>query len=440
MSRVHTLLIQGQGARFLDGASEALVPCDPAALRDVLPRRARVQLVLADAAVHCAEVPFLARRERRDVARRLAREAGFPAGAAHCVDRDPHAEGGHVLWLASCPRRELDPWLEALREAGATVLFAVPWQRALAAAGLDGGASTLFLLVERGEARLVFFRGLGLRFARTFRLPDLDQGREDALFELSRLAADELTLLLHFLQQKHRHAPPAALSIVGLPAQALPALEALDLECAVLSPDLGGFLARGADRERQRGGGLDLVPAEVREARRTAALRAVVRGAVAGTLLLGAGARVFLERHERTLTREAQDAETAAAKRQALARDGEEAARQRLGLLRLRRAEERQAREAGELERLGLRFLRAAEGVDLRKVEIAQDPAHDLVHRFTVEGNARTGRLFSLGFLAAYVRRVEAEPGLKLEPLKEVAVEDGQGQAQTNFRLEGTAP
>lgn len=448
MTGVFSLLVRDQGARLLNGAGEAMgeVPCEAGALREILPPRARVRLILAGAGlgVLCAEVPYLSPQERRDVARRLAGEAGLPAGAAHCLERDPQAAGGHVLWMAGYPRAELDGWLEALRGAGATPVGAVPWQRALAAAGLGDRPSTLFLVMERGEARLVYFRGRGLRFMRAFPLPPelaQDPPAEDALRELSRLAGEELSLLLHFLQQKHRGALPAALSIVGLPAEALPALEALDLDLTVLSPDLGAFLVRGADLEGQRKVGLDLVPQEIRDARRAALLRAVVRGGVAASLLLGAGAKGFLVHHERVLTREALEAEASAERRKALERAGEEAARLRFGLLRVRRAEERQVREVEELEQLGLRLMRASEGMELRKVEILQDPANDLVHRFSVEGTSRSGRLFSLGFLAAYVRRVEEHPGLKLEPLKDVAVEDGGAdRALATFRLAGTAP
>ncbi|BDU72205.1 hypothetical protein METEAL_13790 [Mesoterricola silvestris] len=440
MNPVHTLLIQEGGARLLDGSGGAPVPCEAAALREALPAGARVQLILAGSAVHCAEVPFLPPRERRDVAARLAREAGLPGDAVPFLERDDHADGGHLLWLAAFPHRELEAWLEALAGAGATVLCALPWQRAVAAEGLDGGPSALFLLADRDEARLVYFRGRGPRFARTFRLPSATAFPGEALPALSRLAAEELTLLLHYLRQKHRDAPPARLTVVGLPEEALPTLEALDLELSVVPGGLDGFLARGADRARLERGGLDLLPPGLREARRIAALRTVVRVAVAGALVLGAGTQVFLARHERTLAREVVAAEAAARRREALARDGDAAARQRFGLLRLRRAEERQRREAAELERLGLRILRASEGVDLGRVEIGQDPANDLVHRFTVEGTARTGRLFSLGFLAAYVRHVEEEPGLKLEPLKDITVGDDPGAAQAKFRLTGTAP
>ena len=75
---------------------------------------------------------------------------------------------------------------------------------------------------------------------------------------------EELSLLLQFLQQKHRGLAPTALLAVGLPEAAVPGLEAvgraLGLPFTSLGPDLDAFLAEGADRERRRRGGLDLSP------------------------------------------------------------------------------------------------------------------------------------------------------------------------------------
>jgi hypothetical protein len=123
----------------------------------------------------------------------------------------------------------------------------------------------------------------------------------------------------------------------------------------------------------------------------------------------------------------------------ALAREGEAAARLRFGLLRLRRAEERQKKAVEQLEQVGVGLFQVPGGVALRKVAIDQVAGTDLLQRFKVEGSARSGRLFSLGALAAYYRHLEAQPGVKLEPLKDVAVEDGQAAAQARFKLGGTA-
>jgi len=91
-----------------------------------------------------------------------------------------------------------------------------------------------------------------------------------------------------------------------------------------------------------------------------------------------------------------------------------------------------------QLEQLGVRLFQVPGGVDLRRVEITQVPGTDLRQRFTVEGGASTGRMFSLGALAAYYRHLETQPGLQLEPLKDVAVADGAKAAQARFQLGGT--
>jgi hypothetical protein len=464
-SRSCTLLVLDGRARLLDGAGGLLAELPAAApeqddraetLRRALPARARVQLVLAGPGLEfqCTEAPALAARERGAVLQRWLRTADRPEApcAAHTLDPDPLAEGGHVLWLASCPRRELDPWLGLLRAAGARPVFATLWQRAVLEAARQTHPSALYLALEPGLARLLFFRGRSLRFSRAFPLPPaLDPGALDPAGgqELARVVAEALALALQFIQQKHRGAPPTELCCIGLPAGPVhvlePAARSLGLTLGNLAPELGPFLAQGADRERRRKGRLDLIPAEVREARSRAVFRAVVRAALAGMLLLGAGAKVVLLRHEATLEQEAARAEAALERRQSLAREGEAAARLRFGLLRVRWAEARQRRAMEQLERLGVRIFQATRGVELRKVDITQEPGDGLLLRFKVEGDARTGPGFSLGALAGYFNRLAELPGLKLEPLRDVTVRDGGEQgapdpALTRFTLEGTAP
>lgn len=451
-ARTFTLWVDDRGGRLLDGAG-ALVAERPVAgaadLARLLPRHGAVQLVLAGPRVRvvCAEVPALAPRERRDAARRLAREAGLGEGLdlAQALEPDPRAEGGHALWIAGAPRDLQEPWLAALGPV--RPLAAVPWQRALLAAGPREPAGRLLLVLEPGAAHLLFFRGAGLRFTRTFTLPpELDLAGPDAatLGELARMAGEELTIMLHFLRQKHKGEPPAALGVVGLAEAGVAALGALDLPVTGLGPDLGAFLARGAHLERGRRDRLDLLPEEVRHARRIAVARAVVRAAVAGLVLLGGGAKVVLGRQERRLAAEALQAEAAARNRQALVREGEEAARLRFGLLRLRRAEERQRKAVELLERLGVGLLKVPAGVDLGKVEVRQEPGDDLALRFQVEGQVRTGHAFSLGILAGYYEQLRALPGMRLEPLKDITVADGEDgpklpeQAVARFRIGGT--
>lgn len=442
--RIYTLELRDRGARLLDPAGGSLGEGEGVDLLEgALPAGARVQVLLRGSRlqVHGAEVPGLKPREARDVARRLAREAGLGGEPAHVLEPDPQAEGGHALWLAAFPRPELDRWLGALAEAGARPVSVMPWQRALlAGAPLPDPVSTLYLTLEPGEARLLCFRGRRLLFARALPLPgelDLQEPDAAALADLSRLVTEELNLLLPFLRQKHRGAPPGALAVVGLPAAAALAVgQGMMLPVHPLAPALTPFLLAGAERERRHG--LDLLPVEVREARRRGVALLVVRACAAAMFLLGAGTRMVLVRQERALAAEALQAEGAAQRRLLLEREGEAAARLRFGLLRLRRAEERQKKAVEQLEQLGVRLFQVPGGVDLRRVEITQVPGTDLRQRFTVEGGASTGRMFSLGALAAYYRHLETQPGLQLEPLKDVAVADGAKAAQARFQLGGT--
>lgn len=464
-SRLHTLLVLDQGALLLDGAGEPLLELPEGAetapaLRQALPAKAAVQLIFANSrvAVRCLDTPALTRREQAEVRQRLARAAPVQdeANAATALDPDPMADGGHVLWLASQPRREMDHWLELLAQASATPVAALPWQRALLAAGRQEAGHALYLTLEPGTGRLLFFRGRNLRFTRMFPLPpalDHRPWNPEATREFCRVAGEELGLLLQFIQQKQRGADLATLFTVGLGPTPGPEVEAmaqgLGLTLESLGPDLPAFLVAGAGRERQRKGWLDLIPLAVREARRRRTLRTVVRISAAAMILLGGGAKVLLARAEAALEREAVRAESALAQRQEVIRQGDAAARLRFGLLRVRRAEARQKQATEQLEQLGLSLFQAPEGVELQKVEISQLPGDDLRLRFQLDGSARTLGGFSLGALAAYFSHLAGRPGLKLEPLRQVTVVDQRGaegpapapeQAVTRFHLGGTAP
>jgi len=464
-SRLYTLLVLDQGARLLDGAGQLLLELPEGAaaapaLRQALPAKAAIQLIFASSRVtiRCLDTPVLTRREQADVQQRLARSAPVQddANAATALDPDPLADGGHVLWLARQPRRDMDLWLEILAQASAKPVAALPWQRALLAAGRQDTSHALYLTLEPGAGRLLFFRGRNLRFARIFPLPAaLDQRpwNPEATREFCRVAGEELGLLLQFIQQKQRGADLAKLFTVGLGPNPGPEVEAmtqgLGLTLESLGPDLPAFLLAGAGRERQRKGWLDLIPLEVREARRRRTLRTVVRVSAAAMILVGGGAKALLMRGEAALEREAVRAEAALAQRQEVIRQGDAAARLRFGLLRVRRAEARQKQATEQLEQLGLSLFQAPVGVELQKVEISQLPGDNLRQRFQLDGSARTLGGFSLGALAAYFRHLAGRPGMKLEPLRQVTVVDQSGgegpapareQAVTRFHLGGTEP
>ena len=101
--------ILAQGAELLDDEAQA-------ALRRALPPRAAVQLLVAGSGmqVQCQDVPALAPGEAREVLRRLLpQEDGEPRNLAFSLVPDPLSEGGHVLWRAGHPRREMDTWVES---------------------------------------------------------------------------------------------------------------------------------------------------------------------------------------------------------------------------------------------------------------------------------------------------------------------------------------
>jgi hypothetical protein len=448
LGRGLTLWITGRGAQLLRAGGEPLLElADPAApaggeapglaLRRLLAPRTPVQVILGvpELAVRCQDTPFLDPREQAQAARRLLREAeAAGAGrAAHVLDADPLAEGGHVLWLASCPEPALDPWLDLLREAGARPVWVLPWTRALRAAGPDDAPEALYLALEPGVGHLLCFRGRALRFNRSFPLPpglDLEALAPAGLDTLRAAVGAALTLFVQFLRQKHRDAVPRALVTAGVPAEAQPLLDRL----------------AGAARERSRSQPLDLLPLEIRQARQRAVFRATVVAALAALLVLGGGGKAFLVLHEAALTREADQAETVLARRQAQARDGDAVARQRFGLLRARWAEARQKLAVERLEQVGVRVFQVPAGVELQRVEIRQEPGDGVADRFRVEGSAASAGAFSLGRFAAYYEHLAGLPGVQLEPLRQVQVADrpqdtgpGPGPAVTRFQVEGLA-
>jgi hypothetical protein len=462
--RVHTLLVQDQGAQLLDPDGQWLAQLDPVdpdlvpALRRRLPARASVQLVFATThlTVRCQPAPRLSRRERAAVQQRLLREEESPEAqnSAQVLDPDPLAEGGHVLWLASQPRRELDLWLDALKKAGARAVFALPWPRAFLPETRSDRPGSVYLTRVSGAGHLLCFRGRALTYLRVFPWPeglDPDTRSEPDQLVLGSLVSAELSRLLQFIRQKHRDLVLATLDAVGLPA--VPALTrvagSLGLELTPLEPDLAAFLKAGADRERRRKDGLDLIPEASRDSLDRRMARALVWTAAAGLILIGLGTRVWHGRHEASLEREAVRAEAARDRRRALAQEAEHAARQRFGLLRLRRAEQRQGQAVAQLERLGLGLFTVPSGVQLERLEILQLPGDAVRHRFTVAGAAVTRRGFSMGPLADYLLQLADYPGLDLEPLQEVVVTDRRSgeapgfrpeQALTRFQLRGTAP
>lgn len=462
-SRPFTLLVQDMGAELWDPEGMRLARLDrpgpegetpgSLALGGLLPPRARVQIIFADTRVglHCQDVPSLSRRERVDVTRRFcgAPEAQEALNTAHVLEVDPLAEGGHVLWLASHPRRDLDEWLEALRTTGARAVFAMPWQRAFLDATPGPQAEAAFLALLPGACHLAVIRGRSLAYARVFPLPPR-LGFEDGagVQEFCASAAEEVSRLLQFLRLKHRGTALTVLHTVGLPE--VPALAAMagaqGLALSSLAEDLPAFLLAGVERERRGKSGLDLLPREFREASRRRLFRAVVWTTALGLMVIAPGTWLMLARHEAALEREAVRAAEARDARLALAEEGRQAVRLRFGFLRLRSAEERQARATECLEGLGLRILHPPKGVRLRKAEILQVPGNARGNRFSVEGEALTRSTFSVGCLAAYHRSLTAHPGTKLEPLREVKILDGEAggleteKALTRFRLEGSAP
>lgn len=462
-----TLLVRDHDAHLWDDAGNLLANLDRQGpngwavagegLRAVLPAKAPVQLIFAGSRLNvlCQDSPRLNPREQAEVQQRLAgnSENSEPQNTAHALDADPQAEGGHVLWMASQPRSEMDELLDALKETGARPVFAMPWQRAFLGTAKQELPSAVYLTLAAGVGNLLFFRGRSLSYTRTFPVPpEMDpQALSDPEVEaLCHLAQEELARHLQFIRQKHRGLALTNLFTVGLPEAHVPAMatmgQTLGLTAASLGPSLPAFLLAGAERERRRKGSLDLIPPETRAPAKQRMSRALVWTAGAGLVLIGLGAQALFFYFESALGREAVRAEAARDSRKVLTEAAAQASRQRFGLLRLRQAEQRQGRAMQQLEELGLRIFQVPAGVELQKVQISQAPGNALAHRFTADGVAITRQGFSMGTMADYFKHLTGHPGMRLDPLKEVTVMDSSEtglspeHALTRFRLEGTAP
>jgi hypothetical protein len=465
--RLFTLLVFEQAAILMAaGACLATLDCDDGQLRvrgggaldAFLPPNAQVQILFAHSRVQvlCRDVPALTRRELQDVKQRLAESGGFQGDllVAHALETDPQAEGGRVLWLIGLPRAELARWLEPLKRAGARPMFAMAWQRAFLGAEPGDPLGRLYLALLPGAGHLLFFRGASLGYQRMFPLPqELDAASADGIQTLDQLATEELSRHMQFIRQKFRGKVPSRIHTVGMPDQLKPAAEAigqsLGLPLEAMEPDLAAFLLAGAERERRRKGGMNLIPEEDRPTTRQKVSRVFVWIAAVVLALIGLGTWLVLQQYERSMEREAGRAEAAMAPRLALAQEGEQAARARFPLLRLRRAEQRQKEAIERVEQLALRVFQVPDEVELHKVEILQVAGDGVSHRFTLDGAALTRESFSMGSLAKYFTLLAGHPGVRLEPLREVTVLDRptdrssglpEEQAITRFRLEGSAP
>jgi len=470
-SSPYTLLIEERGAKLWNPEGRFLVslPDVPAGLpkrrewgevlKEHLPAKAKVQLLLTQSNldIQCQEVPYLSAKEQRDVSGRIAsaQAAGETYNAAHALDRDPNADGGHQLWVVSHPALDMQEWVAALSFAGAELVFATPWQRAFLAALDQDSPAGLFLALESGTGRLIFFKGRSLVLMRTFRLPediDLEDPRDDGAELLLELVAEETARTVQFIKQKHRGIAFEELQIVGLPEIPTALVERLGrgLHLAVkgLAPLLSAFLLRGMQREKGRKDGLNLVPLEIQEALKLRLLRLSVWIAAAVMLALLGAAQIYLSSSESNYRSALRQAETARDQRKTLAQEAAKASRLRFGLLRLRCAEQRQSASLEHLEALGLALFEVPSGLVLEKVEIAQAPGDPLSHRFTVEGTALTRKRFSAGPLAVYLARLHAFPDMHLDPLQDISVSDRASvdksltpeQAIIRFKLTGVAP
>lgn len=429
-------------------------------LQEHLPAKAPLQVLLqhANLSVVCQDVPFLSPRERREAGERLmaAEGGGETLNAGAGLDVDPHADGGHQLWVAAHPAWEMREWLGALQGVAAQLVYVGPWQRALLAGlGATEHKDRLVLVLEVGRGNLLYFRGRALVQQRTFRIPDdvdpavLDEAASEVLLEV---VVEELSRTLQFIKQKHRGVAFTEVAVVGLAA--LPgALEdrlarGLRIKAALASPDTRRLMVVGANHERALKDGLTLVPLEVQEAARLRALRLGVWTAAALVSLLCGGGWFLLRAQEKTLATDVAQAEVALQRFRGLLEERDRAARARFPLVRLRAAEARQAQATRQLTDLADLLMEVPAGVRLERVEVFQLPGEGVAHRFTVSGVARTRRDFSVGPLADYLARLARGKGLQLQPLRDVQVLDalaeGQGSpaesALARFTLEGVSP
>jgi hypothetical protein len=396
--------------------------------------------------VQCQNAPYLNAGELRDTSRRMtALEGGGPSmNVSATLDQDPKAEGGHILWIAFHPRQEMDDLVEAAKEAGLRLIQASPFARALSR-GLelsDLAEDHMLLAVEGEMGRLFVFHGAALVLQRSFRLPE---GEEDEL-RLERLA-QELGRIQQFMKQRQKGLNIEQLVILGLqPSEPfVDRLRGLRLKAVIGPEEIWPLLVLGLAREKKAG--LNLVPQAVLEAERVRVARFMLWTASILVLGLLAGGGFLLRWSEAQRAESARRMEETLTRRKELQAQRHSVVGARVPLLRLRMAEQRQAQAIATLGRLGALLLEAPEGVVLEKVEIQQLPDAGLHHRFRVEGTALTEPAFSTGPLAIYLRRIQSQQGVQMDPLKEVQVldrrEEGNAkldqQAVARFVLEGRA-
>ncbi len=456
------LVMEDQGAALRDGEGQLVlalpgVAAGPqrraewgAALRGVIPRGAELRVALGQSSltVNCQDAPFLGASELRDTARRMgAAEGGGTASTAAAMDADPAAEGGHVLWVASLPSREMHDLVALSEDLDLRFTQATPWARLLQR-GLEGGPELhrehMVLAVDEGQGRLCVFRGPGLLLQRAFRMPE----DEDDETRLERVV-QELARTLQFVKQRQRNITVDHLLLVGMEAPSAPFLDRLKgLRLTALEgpADLWSVLWRGLERERK--GGLNLVPVEVLEAQSRKVARLVLWVASVLVLALMGTMWAWLRWSVDQRAKDADQMEATLAQRKSLQAQRHEVVGARVPLLRLRMAEARQVQAGQALGRLGALLLEAPEGVALEKVEVLQAPGEPLKHRFVVTGTALTEPSFSAGPLSLYLARLQAYPGLVLQPMREVQLLDRRDENDTKidqhavarFTLEGSAP
>lgn len=456
------LVMEDQGAVLLDAEGRELarapeVGAGPQrrlawsqALGGVLGRGSELRVVLGQSSLvlQCQEVPYLGSSEARDAARRMGAAEGAAVlltGAA--LEVDPEAQGGHVLWVGGLPSQEMHDLVAVADDLGLKLVQASPWARALYR-GLEvpgeGPRTRIVLAVHGAHARLLVLQGSALVLQRAFRVGE----EEDEELRLERIY-QELARTLQFVKQRQRGLAVEqllALGLPSLPAGFLERLRSLRLQAELGATDVWPLLKLGLDRERK--GGLNLVPEEVLEAQARRFARIVLWSAAVLVLGLLGSAWGWLHWIEVQRASDADRMEATLAQRKALQTQRHEVVGARVPLLRLRLAEARQAQALQSLGRLGAVLLGAPEGVALEKVDVQQVPGDAVRHRFLVKGTALTDPAFAVGPLALYLGRLQALEGLKLDPLKEVQVldrrEEGNGrldqQAVARFTLEGSAP
>lgn len=373
--------------------------------------------------IQCQDAPYLSTAEFRDSGRRMAmtEAAGAPVTVGTALETDPQADGGHVLWVAYHPRREMQDLVAAAGDAGLKLVLSNPWARAVWK-GLDlaDRPRDYMLLALDGEtARLFVYKGASLVLQRTFRLPE----EEDEEVHLERLAL-EMGRIQQFIKQRQKGLVVDHLVLLGLePPQAfVERLQGMRLKVVAGSAHLWPVLVRGLARERK--GGMNLVPFSVLEAERRRLARVMLWAASVLVLALLVGGWFLLRWAEEQRAEAATRMEETLAQRKALQAQRHAVVGARVPLLRLRMIEERQAQSIQALGRTGALLLETPDGVVLEKVEIQQVPGDTIQHRFHVEGTALTAPAFSTGPLALYLGRIQSQKGVTLDPLREVQVLD----------------